>query len=75
MEWREADSEDHQDSGQQPDGACPPRSALLGHQAVAGGEKAGDAQGKTHHGQQGEQELQDGEVKEGREEHAGRAEL
>lgn len=75
MEWCETDSEDHQDGGQQSDGTSPPRSALLGHQAMTGGEKAGDTQGETHHGKQREQELQDGEVKEGREEDTGRAEL
>ena len=74
VERREADGEDHQDGGQQSDGARPPRPALLGHQALAGGQKTGDAQGEAHHGQQGEQELQDGEVEEGREEHTGGAE-
>lgn len=75
MERREADGEDHQHGGQQSDGARPPRPALLGHQAVAEGEETGDAQGEAHHGQQGEEELQDGEVEEGGEEHAGGAEL
>lgn len=74
MERREADSEDHQDGGQQSDGTRPPSPALLRHQALAGGQKTGDAQGEAHHGQQGEQELQDGEVEEGREEHTGGAE-
>lgn len=75
VKWREAQSEDHQNGGQQPDGTCPPCPALLGHQAVGGGEKTGDAQSETHHSQQGEEKLQDCEVKEGREEHTGGAEL
>lgn len=75
VERREAEHEDHQDGGQQPDGTRPPRLAVLGHQAMAGGQEAGDAQSEAHHSQQGQEELQDGEVEEGREEHAGRAEL
>lgn len=75
VEGGEAEGEDHQDSGQQPDGASSPRPALLMHQAVARGEETSYAQGEAHHGQQGEQELQDGEVEESWEEHTGRAEL
>lgn len=51
VEWREADGEDHQDGGKEPDGTRPPRLALLGHQAVIGGEEACDTQGETRHGQ------------------------
>lgn len=71
----EANGEDHQDGGQQPDGTSPPRPALLGHQAVSGGEKTGDAQGEAHHSKEREEELQDGEVEEGRKEHTGRTQL
>lgn len=70
VERREADGEDHQDGGQQPDGPSPPGPALLGHQAVAGGQETGEAQSEAHHGQQGQEELQDGEVEEGGEENA-----
>lgn len=71
----EAESEDHQDGGQQPDGTSPPRPALLGHQALAGREKTGDTQGEAHHSQQRQEELQDGEVEESWEEHTGGGEL
>lgn len=57
-----ANSEDHQDGNEQPDGTSPPRPALLGHQALAGGEETSDTQGEAHHSEQREEELQDGEV-------------
>lgn len=75
VEGGEAKGEDHQDSDQQPDRSSSPRPAVLVHQAVAGGEETGHAQGEAHHGQQGKQELQDGEVEESWEEHTGGAEL
>lgn len=75
VERREADSEDHQNGGQQPDGPSPPGPALLGHQAVAGWEKAGEAQSEAHHSQKRQEELQDGKVDEGGEDNAGGAGL
>lgn len=75
VEGCETHSEDHQDGGQKPDGTSPPHPALVGHPAVAGGEKTGDAQSEDHHSEQGEEKLQDGEIEEGREDHAGGTEL
>lgn len=74
VEGREAHGEDHQDSSQKSDGTGPSHPALVG-QAVAGGEKTGDTQSEAHHSEQGEEKLQDGEIEEGRDDHAGGAEL
>lgn len=42
---------------------------------MGAGEKTRNAQGEAHHGQQGQDKLQDGEVEEGGEQDAGGAEL
>lgn len=75
MERCEANSEDHQDSGQKPDGTSPSSSALLWHQALTGGEEAGEAESEAHHSEHGEEELQNSEVEVGRKDNAGGAEI